>query len=194
MTTPPLRTHCWGGGDTGELFAGDGCSTDTQHPAVAWRQHDLQQAASAWVTLAALQQPKPSTSLPGKHTGAADQWGIKPTQQLNTSTVAGSFFPAALNQGVVLYEPFGGLCAGLEMALRSGITVKQYLYSDTNPLAQQAALHRVRILQTMYPHQLPEDALAGSFGKLPMDVTQVTTGDLYKAMREAPVKQWLVVV
>jgi hypothetical protein len=181
------------GGDTGELFRNDGCSTDTQHPAVAWRQQDLQQAASAWVTLAALQHPQPDDDQPGAYAGTADPWGIRVTERLNTTTVASTFFPAALQQGVVLYEPFGGICAGLEAVLRSGIAVRQYLYSDVEPTAQRAALHRIRVLQTMYPKQLSEDALAGSFSILPMDVRQVTTQKISEAISEAPVKQWLVV-
>lgn len=74
--------------------------------------------------------------------------------------------------GVVLYEPFGGLCAGLEMALRNGLTIAQYIYSDTDPVAQTAACHRIRMLQTMYPQQLSERAVQGCFAILPMDVQQ----------------------
>jgi hypothetical protein len=107
--------------------------------------------------------------------------------------VADTFFPTALQHGIVLYEPFGGICAGLEMALRNGITILQYYYSDINPMAQRAALHRIRVLQCMYPKQLPEEALVGSLNTLPMDVRHVTSRHVSKAVREASVKQWLVV-
>ena len=91
------------------------------------------------------------------------------------------FFPAALEHGIVLWEPFGGLCAGLEMALRNGFTIRQYYYGDIDPTAQQVARHRIRKLQTMYPLQLPEQALFSSFSALPMDVKQVTTAQLAAA-------------
>jgi len=165
-----------------------------QHPAVAWRQSDLQKAAAAWVTLADLEQPSPGSALPGAHSGTADyQQGVRPTLQLNTSDCASTFFPAAITEGIVLWEPFGGLCAGLEMALRNGFTVRQYLYSDTDRVAQRVALHRVRSLQAMYPEQLPESALSSAFHTLPSDITQVTTKHLQNAVNQAPTSQWLVV-
>ena len=37
--------------------------------------------------------------------------------ELCMNTVAATFFPAP-HKGVILYEPFGGLCAGLEMILQ----------------------------------------------------------------------------
>ena len=42
------------------------------------------------------------------------------------NSVAATFFTAS-QKGVILYEPFGGLCAGLEMILRCGIPVNKYL-------------------------------------------------------------------
>jgi hypothetical protein len=49
---------------------------------------------------------------------------------LHTQSVAATFFPAALHAGVVLYEPFGGICAGLEMVLKAGIRT----FSSTSTL------------------------------------------------------------
>jgi len=37
-----------------------------------------------------------------------------------------TLFDAALKQGVVLFEPTGGLCAGLEACLLNGIRVNRY--------------------------------------------------------------------
>jgi len=183
-------------GGTGSVFASASTSNpfqSSQHPAVAWRQQDLQTAAAAWVTLADLEQPSLGPVLPGDYVGSPDQQGVKTTLQLNTSDCAATFFPAAVTEGIVLWEPFGGLCAGLEMALRNGFTVRQYLYSDTDRVAQRVALHRVRSLQAMYPEQLPESALASAFRTLPSDITQVTSKHLQDAINQAPTAQWLVV-
>ena len=61
------------------------------------------------------------------------------------NTVAATFFTSA-QKGIVLYEPFGGLCAGLEMVLRCGIPVARYLYSDIDPVAQDLAQVRMETL------------------------------------------------
>jgi site-specific DNA-cytosine methylase len=79
------------------------------------------------------------------------------------------------------------------MVLRNGISVQQYIYGDTDHVAQRVATHRVRQLQSMYHIQLPESALQGFMSTLPMDITQVTEQQLHQAVRHAPVKQWLVV-
>jgi hypothetical protein len=104
---------------------------------------------------------------------------MEPVLQINTSVCAHTFFPAAHSQGVVLWEPFGGLCAGLEMVLRNGFTVAKYIYSDIDPLAQRVAAHRIRMLSSMYPNQLSEAAIAGYANTLPMDVTVGSSNSSY---------------
>ena len=52
---------------------------------------------------------------------------------LNTESVASAFIAATEVSGIVLYEPFGGMCSGLEACLRAGFVVARYLYSDTRP-------------------------------------------------------------
>ena len=131
--------------------------------------------------------------LPGMHRGQADQHQVRPTQQSCTQDCSSTFFPAALEHGIVLWEPFGGLCAGLEMALRNGFTIRQYYYGDIDSTAQQVARHRIRKLQTMYPLQLPEQALFSSFSALPMDIKQVTTAQLAAATQQHSAVPWLVV-
>ena len=37
------------------------------------------------------------------------------------------------------------------MALRNGLYINAYHYSDIDPIAQKVARHRIRRLQTMYP-------------------------------------------
>eukprot|EP00775_Hariotina_reticulata_P015084 gene15084-biopygen1096 len=58
------------------------------------------------------------------------------------------------------------------MCLGNGISVRRYLYSDIDAVAQRVALHRVRELQTRYPHLLHHEALASSFSALPADIRQ----------------------
>lgn len=169
------------------------------HPARAWHPRLLQAAAACWVQHAC-SQPIPAAAavldaapLPGSYQGDANQRGIKPTQQLCTASVAHSFFPAAQHTGITLYEPFGGLCAGLEMALRSGIRVSRYIYSDINVTARSVAEHRLQQLRQEFPTLLPKPATSSAFSCLPADVRQVTSGQLAALVDETPAQQWLVV-
>ena len=98
----------------------------------------------------------------------------------------------AVKAGVVLYEPFGGLCAGLEAVLRNGIVVQRYLYSDISPAARKVAAFRVAALQDMYPSQLLPEAVAGFAEVLPQDVSRVTPADLVRAGALSG-HQWLVI-
>ena len=152
----------------------------------------MQRAAAGWVAQVAHKLDTLALhQLSGSYHGQADAAGVRQTQQLNTTPCAHTFFTNAAAAGIVLYEPFGGLCAGLEMALRNGLTIKQYIYGDTDPVAQQVALHRIRQLQTMYPLQFPEEAVAGAFSLLPMDISQVSSLKLRAAVEAAPVAQSL---
>jgi hypothetical protein len=150
---PPASLLGGGTGPFSQLLAeppDDGCS-----PHLAWQQQQLRAEAARCVNQVSYGSNSSTAAaaqhLPGSYVGPADSSGIKATRQLNTACVSSSFFPAALTDGVTLYEPFGGLCAGLEMVLRAGISVKQYLYSDSDMTAQRIAQHRVRLLQTQYP-------------------------------------------
>ena len=89
------------------------------------------------------------TPLPGIYGPGKDAVGIAVTRQLNTAAVSATFFPAAYAQGIVLYEPFGGMCAGLEMVLRNGFRVNQYIYSDTD-----AAVRKIKQTNKQ-PHTTP---------------------------------------
>jgi hypothetical protein len=165
---------------------------------MAWQQEDLQSAASAWVQLSAQHQRQhqlqdPTVYLTGSLEGYPDAAGVKLATQLATAPVAATFFPQAYTQGITLYEPFGGLCAGLEMVLRNGFRVAQYYYSDTDAVSQRIAYHRLRQLQCRYPDQLPLSAIQAAFSTMPMDVRAVTTSHLQHAMQQAAAEQWLVV-
>jgi hypothetical protein len=90
-----------------------------------YQQELLAQQASLWVDAAAGQQ-QPDTTCLQLNTGGA----------LNTTCCSDTFFPWARRHGITLFEPFGGLGAGLEMVLRHGVSVNKYIYCDTSPTAQ----------------------------------------------------------
>ena len=143
-------------------------------------QQTLRRKAGMWVqqSLAVGLPPVPATKRRGQG-------------QLDISTVATSFFPAA-QQGLVVYEPFGGLCAGLEMVLRNGFSVVQYIYSDISPTSRRVAAYPLQCLLARYPDQLPPAAVEQCFDLLPQDVSQVTRAQLQQLSQQLPY-QWLVV-
>jgi len=152
-------------------------------PILQQQQQHLQQRATSWVAAAAGHQQ-------GSLVGPSAQPARSPAS-LNITPVTSTFFSAAA-AGLVVYEPFGGLCAGLEMVLRNGLPVFQYLYSDIDPAARQVAQHRLALLQARYPGLLPASALEHTFSALPQDVWQVTTEQLALLSQRWP-RQWLVV-
>ena len=113
--------------------------------------------------------------------------------------------------GITLYEPFGGLCAGLEMVLRNGIRVNNYLYSDTDRAAQAVMRRRVMQLAELYGSLFPPTAYnhlldprnplpwapigppGGNGRQLPMDVNKITEQDLMDAGALDPKQQWFLV-
>jgi hypothetical protein len=164
---------------------------ETSQAAEAWRQGRLEQAARQWVQAAAHHLPTtPTPPLEGRSTGAADVFGVRHTVQLNTT--ANAAYWTASGAGIVLLEPFGGLCAGLEMALRSGTVIKQYLYLDSSPTARAIAAHRVIQLQSQYPAQLSYEAVQGMFA-LPQDITAVSCQQLVALGATQQQHPWLVV-
>lgn len=86
----------------------------------------------------------------------------------------------ALVEGVDLYEPFGGLCAGLEMLLRAGIRVNRYYYSDTSTVSRKVAWQRVHDLAQAFPGQLDRSALSHTF-RIPQDVWHVDYAAMFRA-------------
>ena len=84
-------------------------------------------------------------------------FGVQRTEQLDTMPRPYQWQTAA-KTGLILYECFGGLCAGLESVLRNGIHIHKYLYSDISAPAQQDAKHRVEFLHQQYPNLFPLSA------------------------------------
>eukprot|EP00775_Hariotina_reticulata_P003516 gene3516-biopygen5211 len=185
----PAPASLLGGGTAANVFA-SGAS------AQAWSPSRLQAAAAAWALLGGLQLGpsfQPAPSLPGACTGPLDGFGVRLTTQLSTHSCGEGFFTAAHSGGIVLWEPCGGLCAGLEMVLRNGFTVSRYLYSDTDLTAQTIALHRIMQLQEQYPLQLQQQALEGCFSAMPEDITDITVQHVHAAVLSQPSAQWFVV-
>jgi hypothetical protein len=110
--------------------------------------------------------------------------------ELCMNTVATTFFANA-QKGIVLYEPFGGLCAGLEMVLRCGIPVAKYLYSDIDPGTQDLAQVRMETLHIQYGTLLPSKAIKRPF-TLPQDINLVTSDHLLKQDAYDQTTQWMV--
>eukprot|EP00877_Chromochloris_zofingiensis_P006431 jgi/Chrzof1/2040/UNPLg00696.t1 len=113
------------------------------------------------------------------------------SKRINTASVAGSFFPAAM-RGVVLYEPFGGMCSGLEMLLRNQIPIMRYLCSDVDASVRQIARHRIKTLMAEHPTLLSAAAVECAFSALPQDVREVGATALIAA-GVLTGEQWIVV-
>eukprot|EP00854_Cymbomonas_tetramitiformis_P034596 gene34596-biopygen34111 len=75
-------------------------------------------------------------------------------EKVDTSLLDKQFFSQAREEGVVCYEPCGGLCAGLEMLLRNGMKVKRYLYQDISTSSQAVARARpgTKIRDEVFPY------------------------------------------
>lgn len=110
----------------------------------------------------------------------------------NPHVVPAEFFPRALGEGVVMMELCGGLCAGLEMALRNGVKVSRYIYADYDPVVRRVARHRVRRLSQQYPHLLPAHSSDEMFDIVPQDITSITREALVEAGATIG-QQWLLV-
>ena len=150
----------------------------------ALEQHQqLRSKATRWVATVA--------ATPSAGTASYSPAPARSASQLNISSVSSSFFAAA-SSGLVVYEPFGGLCAGLEMVLRNGYRVHTYLYSDIDPIARKVAQHRLGLLQARYPSLLPASALEHTFSALPQDVWEASDAQLAALSSRFP-RQWLVV-
>ena len=179
-----LAGHNGGFADTAEA------GPDHNQPLAQWQQQQLDAAAGHWVRKTQQQGVPVDAPVEAQHQGAPDACGVRTTRALNTASVAGNFFTD--NQSIVLVEPFGGLCAGLEMALRNGKRVHQYLYLDTNPVAREIATQRIKHLMSLYPTLLTPDAVQGAFA-LPQDIRLLTTQHLVEAGAREQQLPWLVV-
>jgi hypothetical protein len=88
--------------------------------------------------------------------------------ELCMNSVSATLFIHA-KKGVILYDPFGGLCAGLEMVIRCSIPVARYLYRDIDPVSQSVARVCMEALHIQYGILLPSKAFKSPFA-LPQDI------------------------
>ncbi|KAK3253434.1 Methyl-CpG-binding domain-containing protein 9 [Cymbomonas tetramitiformis] len=115
---------------------------------------------------------------------------LKKPKRIDTRVVAKSFFREAREEGVTCYEPCGGLCAGLEMLLRSGVKVNQYLYQDISPAARAVARARCFALSRRYSELFPASAI--KLEQLPADLEQITAQHFVDAGALAG-ERWIMV-
>eukprot|EP00854_Cymbomonas_tetramitiformis_P034190 gene34190-biopygen18940 len=107
-----------------------------------------------------------------------DETILKP-EKVNTRVLEKQFFSRAREEGVVCYEPCGGLCAGLEMLLRSGVKVTRYLCQDISASSQAVVRARCAALVRRYPDLLSPDAV--ELEVLPSDLRATTVVDFVRA-------------
>jgi len=110
---------------------------------------------------------------------------------LCTSAFGHRFFHKGMHEGVVLFEVFGGMCAGLEALLRAGIRIKRYYHSDISPVVRKVAMARIERLRALYPRQFLPGACSKVFA-LPSDVRAVTSDHLIKE-GALGTEQWMVI-
>eukprot|EP00854_Cymbomonas_tetramitiformis_P008504 gene8504-biopygen8623 len=82
-----------------------------------------------------------------------------------------------LREGVICYEPCGGLCAGLEIVLlRCGVKVNKYIYQDTSPASQAVARARCLALSRLHSDLFPAAAI--HLEQLPSNLEDTMLKDL----------------
>lgn len=168
---------------------------ELRDPAAAAETCELRANASRLVSAAAQQLQRIRSEAPHllEAGGEADQHGVLPdVTKLCTRRVGTALYEAGMGQGVVLYEPCGGIASGLEAVLANGIRVQRFLYSDIDAAACAVAQSRVWALHYKYPHLLPVGAFTAAFDTMPADVRQVDVGALVEA-GALDGAQWLVV-
>ena len=141
-------------GNTGSVF--DEADHEPASDAEFWEENrtNLFTNARQWAKEAAVGRNLNKTTSQGYPAvlgKPSDAFSVRPTVALATYSVSGSFFAIARERGITLYEPFGGMCAGLEAVLRNGIAVNRYLYSDSDPAARSVAHFRVDTLAGRFP-------------------------------------------
>eukprot|EP00854_Cymbomonas_tetramitiformis_P034710 gene34710-biopygen35925 len=104
---------------------------------------------------------------------------LRVPKKIDTRVVDRSFFQEAREEGVVCYEPCGGLCAGLEMLLRCGVKVNKYLYQDISAFSQAVARARCMALSRRHPDLFHAGAV--HLEQLPSNIEDTSLIDLVHA-------------
>ena len=155
----------------------------------------LRRRATLWVNEAWDLLPRDINTSPhlSFDSSPADANHVRSAVTLEGSPVPGGALLLAMSPtGITLFEPFGGIAAGLEMCLRNGVRITRYIYSDISASARAIAIHRLHTLSAEYPRLLPLEAWSGAFSALPQDVYKVGSTELIAA-GALDGSQWLVV-
>ncbi|KAK3248366.1 hypothetical protein CYMTET_42165, partial [Cymbomonas tetramitiformis] len=104
---------------------------------------------------------------------------LKVPKKIDTRLIDKGFFQEAREEGVVCYEPWAGLCAGLERLLRCGVKVKKYLCQDISTASQAVA--RTRCLARSRRHPDLFSAAAIHLEQLPSNLEDIRLKDLVHA-------------
>ena len=106
-----------------------------------------------------------------KATPATQQPARPPTDAcINTRVVAPVFFQHARDEGIVLVELFGGLCAGLQICLRNGVKVNRYVFCDSYAVVRNVAMYKCEQLRAEHATLIGPQAVSCMSTTLPQDV------------------------
>ena len=99
------------------------------------------------------------------------------------------FNPTAMQQGLHIWEPFGGSrCSGLVAAAEAGYPVGCYTHSDICENARNATRSFLPKAQTRYPGLIPTTAIRGFDTRLPNDISNITNDQLTALVKaEGPI-------
>ena len=164
---------------------------DTDRSSLQWWAAQARTAVcAAAFPISSTPQPSSQPLLLGDPLPDCD-WKL--ASQICNTPVGSAFYSEAASSGLVVVELFGGLCAGLEMVLSCGFSVSQYFYCDVNPTARLLASHRMAILSTRFPGQLPATAFEDTLFALPQDVQDISTQHIHAIVTLQPASKWLLV-
>ena len=122
-----------------------------------------------------------------------DEHGIRPVTSIDAQPLPPHSVMLMRLTGVTLFEPFGGLSAGLEMLLRLGIPVLRYVYCDISSAARRVARRRMQQLQDQYGTELfPPTAWEHALSSVPHNVFSISPRTLLAA-GATDGTQWIVV-
>jgi site-specific DNA-cytosine methylase len=82
-------------------------------------------------------------------------------------------------EGIVLFELFGGIGSGLAAVLQAGIKVKHYIYVDVDDATRQVAKQHARRLKTQFLDLLACMAIISSFSTLVGDIALLSEKNIH---------------
>lgn len=170
--------------DESHMHTGWDCMKDalTSHQVL---QQNLGAVAREWVQ-GALNRPPPNV------TPSETNRPTHPDGLLTHSILPALHAAQQCGEGIVVLDLFGGLGAGLEMALRNGFKVQHYIHIDIDPVARNVARSRAEQFLDRFPGQLDRESITHMHDMLAHDVNKITAADLARVSKGLG-GQWLVV-